>query len=126
MAEKFGYPEAVWNKAKAEMRALLVGKARLGEKGVGLIPYSALVSLVETIRFEPHDARFFQMLGEISKAEDAAGRGMLSAVVIHKGGDWCPGPGFFELAKDLGKDTSDSLKCWVAELRCVWDYWVNH
>lgn len=126
MVEKFGYPEAVWNKAKAEMRALLVEKARLGEKGVGLIPYSALVSLVETIRFEPHDARFFQMLGEISKAEDAEGRGMLSAVVIHKGGDWLPGPGFFEFAEELGRDTSDIDKCWLDELRRVWNYWVNH
>ncbi len=48
---------------------------------------------------------------------------MLSALVIHKTGDQEPGPGFFELAKDLGKDTSDMLTCWVTEVKKVHDYW---
>jgi len=39
------------------------------------------------------------MLGEISQEEDAAGRGMLSVIVVHKVGDMQPGPGFFQLAK---------------------------
>ena len=36
-----------------------------------------------------------------------AGRGMLSVIVVHKVGDMQPGPGFFQLAKKLGRDTSD-------------------
>ena len=39
------------------------------------------------------------MLGEISSAEDAAGRGMLTVVVVHKAGDMQPGPGFFRAGK---------------------------
>ena len=38
----------------------------------------------------------------------AAGRGMLSVIVVHKQGDMQPGPGFFELAQRLGRDTSDT------------------
>jgi len=37
------------------------------------------------------------------------GRGMLSVIVVHKEGDMQPGPGFFELAGELGRDTSDIL-----------------
>jgi hypothetical protein len=48
------------------------------------------------------------MLGEIS-LEGAAGRGMLSVIVVHKDGDMQPGPGFFELAEELDRDTSDIL-----------------
>ena len=50
------------------------------------------------------------MLGEISSEEDAAGRGMLTVLVVHRAGDMQPGPGFFELAKQLGRNTSNILK----------------
>ena len=56
------------------------------------------------------------MLGQISEEEDAAGRGMLSVLVVHKDGDKMPGPGFFTLAKKLGRDISDRDKCWSDEL----------
>jgi len=48
---------------------------------------------------------------------------MLSVIVVHKFGDMQPGPGFFELAKKLGRDTSDILKCWVDELKKVHAVW---
>jgi hypothetical protein len=63
------------------------------------------------------------MLGEISADEDAAGRGMLSVIVVHKSGDMQPGPGFFELARDLGRDTSDILVCWITELKKAHAAW---
>jgi hypothetical protein len=48
---------------------------------------------------------------------------MLSVIVVHKAGDMQPCPGFFELAKELGRDTSDVLKCWVEELKKVHQVW---
>jgi hypothetical protein len=48
---------------------------------------------------------------------------MLSVVVVHRTGDMQPGPGFFELASDLGRDTSDILKCWIDELKRVHRAW---
>ncbi len=48
---------------------------------------------------------------------------MLSVVVVHKHGDMEPGPGFFELAKHLGRDTKDLLRFWIDELKKVHAYW---
>jgi len=70
-----------------------------------------------------HDVRLFDLLGEISREEDAVGRGMLSVIVMHKVGDMQPGPDFFELAHQLGRDTSDILRCWIYEKKKVHAFW---
>ena len=121
MAAKYGYSLADWTKAKKEMRKILIERAKVR----GMIPYSELVGKVRTINLEPESYALAAMLGEISSEEDAAGRGMLTVIVVHKYGDMQPGPGFFELAEELGRDTSDILKCWVEELRKVHGYWSN-
>ncbi|MEJ5375822.1 MAG: hypothetical protein WHX93_04530 [bacterium] len=121
MARKYGYSIADWNKAKEEMRRILVDRARVR----GMIPYSELVSQISTIQMEPESYALAAMLGEISREEDDAGRGMLTVIVVHKSGDMQLGPGFFELAKELGRDTSDILKCWVDELKKVHAYWAS-
>ncbi|MGA8348140.1 MAG: hypothetical protein WB773_09970 [Isosphaeraceae bacterium] len=92
---KYGYKAEDWEAAKEEMRQILVERACLR----GMIPYSDLVSRIEAIRMEPDSFALAHMLGEISQEEDAAGRGMLSVIVVHKVGDMQPGPGFFQLAK---------------------------
>ena len=89
----------------------------------GMIPYSDLVAQIASIRLEAYDQRLFHFLGEIASEEDEAGRGLLTVVVVHKVGDMQPGPGFFELAKSRGRDTSDLLKIWVAELHKVHGVW---
>ena len=94
-------------------------------RGKGRIAYSELASQIQAIDIVAHDPRMFHLLGEISVEEEKAGRGMLTAIVVHKSGDMQPGPGFFELAKSLGKDTSDVLVCWVNEFNRVHDYWAN-
>jgi hypothetical protein len=89
----------------------------------GMLAYSDLAKMIRSIKLDAHDSRLFHLLGEISTEEDSAGRGMLSVVVVHKLGDMQPGPGFFELAKSLGKDTSNIERCWVAELHRVHAVW---
>jgi len=119
MATKYGYSIDDWDKAKEEMRQILIETAKLQET----IPYSDLVSRIRAIRMEPESYALATMLGEISREEDAAGRGMLTVIVVHKSGDMQPGPGFFELAEELGRETSAILKCWVDELKRVYAYW---
>lgn len=114
-----GFTQTEWDAGKAEARNLLIERAKLR----GMIPYSDLATKIKSIRVEAHDQRLFHLLGEISSEEDAAGRGMLSVIVVHKTGDMQPGPGFFDLAKRLGRNTSDLLKCWVDELRRVHAVW---
>jgi molybdopterin synthase catalytic subunit len=113
------FSQEEWDAAKAEARDLLIERARLR----GMIPYSELAEQIRSMNFEAHDQRLFHLLGELSSEENAAGRGMLSVIVVHKAGDMQPGPGFFELAKRLGRDTSDILRCWVEELKKVHAVW---
>jgi sigma54-dependent transcription regulator len=111
-----------WRGAKKEMIAILTARAKLR----GMIPYGELVRQVKRIRLEPDSHALHAlaaMLGEISEEEDAADRGMLTVIVVHKHGDMQPGPGFFDLAQHLGRDTSDILKCWVDELKKVHAHW---
>jgi len=118
---RFGFSQSQWDAAKAETRQILIERAKIR----GMIPYSELVTKIHSIHIEAHDQRLFDLLGEISSEEDAAGRGMLSVIVVHKHGDMQPGPGFFKLAEELGRDTSAILTCWVNELRNVHGYWSN-
>jgi hypothetical protein len=115
----FDVPKPQWDAAKAQATAIMVERAKVR----GMIAYSDLVSKIHAVAFKAHDPRLFHLLGQISSEEDAAGRGMLTVVVVHKVGDMQPGPGFFELAKSLGRDTGDILKCWVDELHRVHAAW---
>lgn len=113
------YSQAEWDAAKEEIKNLLIERAKVR----GMIPYSELAEKVRSMNLEAHDQRLFHLLGEISSEESGAGRGMLSVIVVHKVGDMQPGPGFFDLAKRLGRDTSDILMCWVQELKKVHSVW---
>jgi hypothetical protein len=118
---KFGSDDNPWEAAKAEGIAILVRCARNRE----MISYTDFVRGIFSLHLEPHDFRLPDFLAEISRSEAAAGRGMLTALVVHRSGDYKPGPGFFALAGDLGRDTSDILKCWVEEVQLVFAVWES-
>jgi hypothetical protein len=64
------------------------------------------------------------ILGEISEDEVAAGRPMLSAVAVSVSGK--AGPGFFALAKDLGRfsgDPGDEERFWRQQLHAAYETW---
>lgn len=108
----YGHASNVWNAGKELLRAELWQTARLR----GTLTYGEATDLIRnTIAFDPHDYGFHAMLGQISVEEDAAGRGMLSAIVVHLS-DGQPGNGFYDLARQLTRDISDPLTCWVREV----------
>lgn len=117
-----GFPDEDWTAAQHEAKDLMVNAARRR----GMITYSDLFSRLSRIAMQPHDPRVYPFLEEISLSEDAAGRGMLTVVVVHKTGDMEPGKGFYDLAKRLRRDTSDLQKCWIEELHKVHAYWSAH
>lgn len=117
--DTLGLPVALWTNAKREALSALIARAKVR----GMIPYSELVNEIRAIRFEAHDVRLFHLLGQLSRDEADAGRGMITALVVHKYGDMQPGPGFFELAEELGRDTSDILACWIGEVKKVHAHW---
>jgi hypothetical protein len=112
----YGYNDAEWNAAKEEIKSLLTARAAQNEMPIS---YSEMAASVHSIRFSPEEYAYHHILGEVSEEEDAAGRGMLSAMVVHKH-DSVPGPGFFVLAKKLGRDTSDRDNCWGEEMKLVY------
>jgi hypothetical protein len=50
---------------------------------------------------------------------------MLTAVVVHKAGDYKPGLGFFDLARGLGLDVVDTDRLWIEQLTKTHDYWSS-
>ncbi len=94
---RHGITNGVWDKAKEETRQLLIEEAR----AQSVIAYSILAAKVQTVPFSERSQLFFEILTEISREEDAAGRGLLSIVVVHKTEDFRPGPGFFNLARSF-------------------------
>ncbi len=116
-----GFAKADWDSAKEEAKEIMIARAKVR----GMIPYSDLVRQITSITLGAHDPRLFHFLGEIASEEDEAGRGMLTVLVVHKQGDMQPGPGFFELAASLGRDTGDLLRCWVDELHRVHAVWAK-
>lgn len=70
-------------------------------------------------------AEIGHLVGEISEDEVIAGRPMLSAVAVNTSGK--PGPGFFGLARQLGRlnsnQPSDEARFWKNELAAVYDQW---
>jgi molybdopterin synthase catalytic subunit len=121
MKMKYGYEIEDWDLAKAEVKDLLIQRAKLR----GMMPYSELTTKVRTIELEPNSQALAAMLGQVSEEEDDAGRGLLTVIVVHKVGDMQPGPGFFELAKKRGRNPSDILKCWIDELKKVHGAWAT-
>ena len=121
MSDKFGFSIENWESAKLEAKQALIERARVR----GMMPYSELVHRIHAISIEAHDVRLSQLLAEISTEENAAGRGMISALVVHKVGDMQPGAGFFELAQLLGKNTRDILECWINEVKKVHSQWTQ-
>ena len=68
----------------------------------------------------------FQILDDVSTAEHAAGRPLLTAVVIRKE-DGVSGAGFFALATRLGhyRDGDDRKLYWAWELKRVYAEWAS-
>jgi hypothetical protein len=84
-----------------------------------------LPQTIDAIEFNAHDTLLNHLLDEISREEDSAGRGMLSVIVVHKTGDHMPGPGFFELAKALGREIPDKERFWIKEHKGVCTVWFG-
>jgi hypothetical protein len=121
MMMKHDYKAEDWKKAKEEMRQILVEWAKKGQT----IPYTDLVAQIKAIDLPRNSPAFWDMLGEISTAEDAAGRGMLTVIVVHAMGDTLPGAGFFKLARKLGRDVSDKKAFCKEELGRVYRCWSS-
>ena len=76
----WGYKRELWEAAKAEARIVLQGIAKAGK----LIYYSELTRKIISISFQPDGHDFHGLIGQLSEESDAEGKGMISALVVHK------------------------------------------
>lgn len=119
MTQRHGIDPEVWERAREEARQILIQCAREGRT----IAYSELAADLDTVRIEPNSSAFHAILDEISCSENAAGRGMLSVLVVHKGDDQMSGRGFFKLAKCLGREFENEPEFWKIEFERVIGSW---
>ena len=98
----------------------LIGAARMR----GVVTYQEVARLVGL----PSSGnlmgkRVGQLLGAVSVNEHDQGRPMLSALAVPVSGK--PGPGFYELARDLGllEAGADELRFWETQKRQVYEIW---
>lgn len=104
----------------------LVAVAR-GEPGLTTYSDIAPLANLSMDREEDRD-KISRLLEEILQHEVAEGRPLLTAIVVHRGGDNNPGEGFFVAATRLGRygggrDQMRRLSFWVREVNAVREYW---
>src|ERR1051326_9620046 len=92
--QKYGFTAKQWEGFKKEAREIMIEAARIRQT----ITYSEMAPRMTTVAVEAHDQLLWDIIGDVAKDEEHAGRGLLSAVVVHKHDDMEPGHGFFELA----------------------------
>jgi hypothetical protein len=119
--ETFGFKAEVWERGKGEAICAIV---RAGRKG-DLIFYSDLSKQILSIAVEPHSYAMDHLLDQISREEDAAGRGILTALVVLKD-EGVPAEGFWISAAELGRDVRDRIACWSNEVKRVMEECKNH
>ncbi len=121
MMKKYGFSPENWSALKNEIREILIRTATSVEQ---TISYSELAESVQLASLKPFSQPLFAVLTELSREEDAAGRGMLSAVVIRKDGRKSRKSGFIKLAEKLGRDVTNVRECWNAEIERVCQCWA--
>jgi hypothetical protein len=117
----FGFTYQAWETGKREAMCAIVRAARHEQ----MITYSELAKAITSIQVEPHDYAMDRLLDEISKEEDAAGRGILTALVVRKE-DGVPAEGFWGSAQDIGRQYKDKDAMWAAEVTRVFGECKSH
>lgn len=122
METRWGIDSASWTEAVDQIRDILIEEARSGR----LISYTKLSQQVTATPLTPDAHALHQMLGDVSREADQGGGPLLSALVVYEH-DQVPGPGFFAMARALGRQFEDNklgrLEFWQAETRRVFEQW---
>jgi len=106
------------------MKDQIRGKIVETAQGRGTINYEEVGKLGNLSMANPdHRNQLANMLDDINREEDKKGGPMLSVVVVKKDSRR-PGKGFFELARELGRQAPDvdDETFFVTELKRVYEY----
>jgi hypothetical protein len=114
---RFTLSEAEWEVMREAMRVELIELA----KQKRIVTYSELALLLP-VYIHPGSYNFTRLLSQVCVAEEAAGHGLLCALVVSKA-TGIPGAGFFRGAAERGYDASNPDEYWQAQLERVFAYW---
>ena len=129
MSRTYGYATSEWEVARdwTARRLQKVARDRTTITYSGLADEMARAGL---IRLEPHSSALAALLGHVNLLEHEDGWPLISALVIHKGADAEPGPGFWNFARDLGIDVGSGpharLEFWSAEVQRCLAFWGSN
>ena len=113
-----GFSPREWRVAKRKVRTFLVKVAR----GQSTVFYKDVASFLNDTRVKPQSRAMREVLTEISMAEHAAGRPLLSAVVVRTD-TRRPGKGFEAMAKLLRvRGRSSPQTFWKMQRDRVWKH----
>jgi hypothetical protein len=109
------------DRALEETRRILITQAKRGEP----ITYLDLTKRIKSMKLIPNSYFLSKLLCSISMKEYSEGRGLLSAVVVHKHGNrlGIPGEGFFKLAPMIRYTEEEWPDAWRREVEKVFRHW---
>lgn len=119
----YGFAPATWQAAKDLVQQRIISNLR--NSRILLTTYGDLVNEVHAIIDfgTPRNSVFHCLLGQLSDESEEQGRGLLTALVVHKE-DHRPGSGFFDGAAHWGRDTTDPERCWSQEIEKLEKAWA--
>lgn len=113
-----------WDTLRVKARELL--ESRLGSSGPPKFTYTEFRDLLERNTgkyFGVRDKHFHDLLCDVCRETEREGIGLISVIIVHSGGDRRPGPEFFKLAEELGRNVTDRETFWKEEKKRVKDYY---
>ena len=114
---RFTLSEAEWEVMREAMRVELIELA----KQKRIVTYSEL-ALMLPVYIHPGSYNFTRLLSQVCASEEAAGHGLLCALVVSKA-TGIPGAGFFRGAAERGYDASSPEEYWQSQLERVFAFW---
>lgn len=112
------FSTADWQALKDEMRAILIGVARLRTT----ITYSELASELRTVHVHHRAPYFHKLLRELCDDEETLGRPPLAALVVRKDTGIC-GSGYFADLPVIDGAIADPIAYWRADFERICAYW---
>lgn len=116
---KHGLTPEQWQAAKEELRQICIQTAR----DRTTITYGEVAAHMTTVAAHPAAYVFQNLLREMCRDEENAGRGMLCALVVQKASGK-PGAGFYKAIARIRENCADDLEaCWQQECERVYAVW---
>lgn len=112
---QFGLTDEQWDEAKGQIRQAILDAAYDRR----MTWYGEVAAQVDVVQVEPHSALMNYLLGAIFEDEHDARRPALTSIVTHKDGDKEPGPGFYEMARELGYRFQEPYVFWSTQVQEV-------